>query len=323
MVEPILRVHAPGPEDENGGWPASSIHPTAIVSRYATIGQGVSIGPYVVVEGDAVIGDGCRLEAHVVIKEGTILGPNNHICEGAILGGLPQHVHMPEHPGKVIIGAGNVIREHVTIHRALDENEATVVGDNNLLMVNAHVAHDCRLGNHCILANNVMLAGHVTVGDRAYLSGAVAVHQFCRIGTLAMVGGHARVGKDIPVCHRGRVYDAGGGTEYHRATAGGFQRSANSPTEGSLPHYLPQPASLAQYFGDSSYTISRWPGGFAVFVFGDDNTRHHAGTSSLRGMACLRTGRPSQRRIGPAHGRRGILGSGPHPALRCLRFDRR
>lgn len=198
MVEPILRVHAPGPEDENGGWPASSIHPTAIVSRYATIGQGVSIGPYVVVEGDAVIGDGCRLEAHVVIKEGTILGPNNHICEGAILGGLPQHVHMPEHPGKVIIGAGNVIREHVTIHRALDENEATVVGDNNLLMVNAHVAHDCRLGNHCILANNVMLAGHVTVGDRAYLSGAVAVHQFCRIGTLAMVGGHARVGKDIP-----------------------------------------------------------------------------------------------------------------------------
>lgn len=196
-MERMLRLHQPTNEDGSESVEAQ-IHPTAVVSRSAIISPGVYIGPFAVVEGETVIGPGCRLEARVVVKEGTVLGPNNHVFEGAILGGLPQHVHMPEHPGRVIIGAGNVIRENVTIHRALEENESTVVGDNNLLMVNAHVAHDCRLGNNCILANNVMLAGHVSVGDRAYLSGAVAVHQFCRIGTLAMVGGHARVGKDIP-----------------------------------------------------------------------------------------------------------------------------
>lgn len=193
-----LRLHHPQPDDLDTVAEEPLIHPTAVVSRYAALGKGVTIGPHVVVEGETVIGPGCRLEAHCVIKEGAILGPNNHVFEGAVIGGLPQHIHMPEHPGKVVLGAGNVIREHVTIHRALEENEATIVGDNNLLMVNAHVAHDCRLGNGCILANNVMLAGHVSVGDRAYLSGAVAVHQFCRIGAFAMVGGHARVGKDIP-----------------------------------------------------------------------------------------------------------------------------
>ncbi len=196
-MEPLLRLHAPNVEEE-ALFDQAEIHPTAVVSRSAVLGRGVVIGPFVVVEGDTIIGDGCRLEARVVVKEGTALGPNNHVFEGAILGGLPQHVHMPKNPGRVIIGSGNVIRENVTIHRALYEGQATIVGDNNLLMVNAHVAHDCQIGSGCILANNVMLAGHVTVGDRAYLSGAVAVHQFCRIGPLAMVGGHARVGKDIP-----------------------------------------------------------------------------------------------------------------------------
>ncbi len=115
-----------------------------------------------------------------------------------MVGGLPQHVHVPERPGKLVIGSGNTIRENVTIHRALDENHATVIGDNCLLMVNAHVAHDCRIGNHVILTNNVMLAGHITVGDRAYLSGAAGVHQFCRIGVLAMVGGQAHLSQDVP-----------------------------------------------------------------------------------------------------------------------------
>jgi len=133
-----------------------------------------------------------------VVKSGTTLGPNNHLFEGAVICGLPQHVHMPENPGRVIIGAGNTFRENVTIHRSLEADEATVVGDNNLLMVNVHIAHDCRLGNLTIFANNAMLAGHVTVGDRAYVSGAVAVHQFCRIGPLAMVGGQAHIVKDVP-----------------------------------------------------------------------------------------------------------------------------
>ncbi len=170
----------------------------ALVSPMARIGENVEIGPYSVIEPDAEIGDGCRLESRVVVKRGTTPGTNNWVCAGAVLGGLPQHVHIPERPGRVLIGSGNTIRENVTVHRALADDDTTTIGDNNLLMVNVHVAHDCRVGNHTIFANNAMLAGHVTVGDRAYVSGAVAVHQFCRIGSYAMVGGQAHVIKDVP-----------------------------------------------------------------------------------------------------------------------------
>jgi UDP-N-acetylglucosamine acyltransferase len=175
-----------------------SIHPLASVSPEATIGRDVHIGPFSIVEPHVTIGEGCVLEGHVVVKSGTTLGPDNHVFEGAVLGGFPQHVHMPDHPGKVLIGSGNTIRENVTVHRALEAGKATIIGDHNLLMVNSHVAHDCHLGNHTIVTNNVMLAGHVAVDDRAYVSGAAAVHQFCRIGTLAMVGGQAHLTKDVP-----------------------------------------------------------------------------------------------------------------------------
>lgn len=175
-----------------------NIHPLAAVSAKANIGPGVRVGPFSVVQPETTIGEGCILESHVVVKAGTTLGAENHVFEGAVLGGFPQHVHMPKNPGKLVIGSGNTIRENVTIHRALEPAASTRIGDNNLLMVNAHVAHDCWLGNHTIITNNVMLAGHVTVEDRAYVSGAAAVHQFGRIGTLAMVGGQAHLGRDAP-----------------------------------------------------------------------------------------------------------------------------
>jgi len=174
------------------------IHPLAAVSPAAEIGSDVCIGPFCVVQPHVVIGDRCILEGNVVLKNGTTLGTDNHIFEGAVVGGLPQHVHMPESPGRVTIGSGNTIRENVTVHRAMEADAETVIGNNNLLMANAHVAHDCRLGDRTILTNNAMLAGHVTVDDRAYISGAAAVHQFCRIGTLAMVGGQAHLVKDAP-----------------------------------------------------------------------------------------------------------------------------
>ena len=175
-----------------------SIHPLAVVSPRAELGSNVKIGPFSVVEPGARVGDDCILEARVVIKAGTTLGSSNHVYEGCVIGGAPQHVHMPEQMGDVVIGAHNTIRENVTIHRAMHQGAATTIGDRNLLMVNVHIAHDCRVGHQAIFANNVMLAGHVVVDDRAYLSGAVAVHQFCRIGRLAMVGGQAHVNKDIP-----------------------------------------------------------------------------------------------------------------------------
>lgn len=174
------------------------IHPLSVVSSSANIAPDVRIGPFCVVDSDVTLGEGCVLESRAVVRKGTTLGPNNHVFEGAVLGGLPQHINMPETPGKLIIGSGNTIRENCTIHVAMEQENATVIGDDNLLMGNTHIAHDCRLGNHVILTNNVMLAGHTTIADRAFLSGAAALHQFVRVGTLAMVGGQAHMVKDIP-----------------------------------------------------------------------------------------------------------------------------
>lgn len=175
-----------------------SIHPLAAVSPYAVLGRDVKVGPFSVVEPGVEIGDGTTLAARVVVRTGTSLGRNNIVCEGAVLGGMPQHLHMPEYPGRVVIGEGNVFRENVTVHRAMESEKVTRIGNGCLLMVNSHVAHDCTLGNNVILTNNSMLGGHVTVEDKAYVSGGVAVHQFCRIGRLAMVGGLARVRQDVP-----------------------------------------------------------------------------------------------------------------------------
>jgi UDP-N-acetylglucosamine acyltransferase len=175
-----------------------NIHPTALIGSQARLGAEVRIGPFSVVEDDVTLGDGCVLESHVVIKSGTVLGSGNRIFEGAVLGGLPQHVHIPEHPGRTVIGSGNTIREHVTVHRPLEADHQTTIGDHCLLMANAHVGHDCTVAPNAILTNNVMLGGHVTVGPRAFVSGGVAVHQFCRVGALAMVGGQARIIKDVP-----------------------------------------------------------------------------------------------------------------------------
>ena len=175
-----------------------NIHPLAIVSPEAQIGRDVSIGPFSVIESDVVIGDRCSLASHVVVKNGTRLGPDNEIYESAVLGGLPQHIHKPEHPGLLVLGSGNTIREQVTLHRAMKEGSATVLGDSNYLMATAHVAHDCHLGDNIIMANAVLLAGHVQIADRAFLSGGVGVHQFCRVGRLAMIGGHARIVQDVP-----------------------------------------------------------------------------------------------------------------------------
>ncbi len=174
------------------------IHPTAIVSEEAKIASDVEIGPFSIVEPGVTIEAGCRIAARASIKTGVIVGENNTVCEGVVLGGMPQHIHISGDVGGVIIGSGNMLRENVTVHRAMYPDKATRIGDNNLLMVNAHIAHDCVVGNHTIITNNAMLAGHVLVEDRAYVSGGVAVHQFCRIGQYAMVGGMSLVLQDVP-----------------------------------------------------------------------------------------------------------------------------
>ncbi len=176
----------------------SEIHPSAVVSPNAKLGNNVIIGPFCVVEEGSEIGDGCRLETGAVVKGRTTLGADNIVHEYAILGGTPQHLKAGDDIGGVVIGSGNTFREHVTVHAALDKGENTIIGNGNLLMVNVHIAHDCHVGDRTIIANNVMLAGHITIESCAYLSGAVAIHQFVRIGGYAMVGGQAHIKQDVP-----------------------------------------------------------------------------------------------------------------------------
>ena len=174
------------------------IHPTAVVSPRAVVHSRVEIGPFAVVEQDAIVGQGCKLAGRSTVKSNTVLGRDVVVGEGAVLGGMPQHLTPPEYPGRVIIGERTVIRENVTVHRAMNSEGETRIGADCLLMVGSHVAHDCRVGNRVILTNNVLLGGHVTVGDRAVLGGSVGVHQHCRIGRLAMIGAFARVVQDVP-----------------------------------------------------------------------------------------------------------------------------
>ncbi len=176
----------------------AQIHATALVDPRAELGRDVVIGPWCIVEAGAIIGDGCRLAARAVVKSRTTLGCDNEIGEGAIIGGAAQHVQVHDPGGKLVVGSHNRIRENATLHRGWSNDATTTMGDHNMLMVGAHVAHDCSVGSHCILVNHVLLGGHVHVEDRAYLGGGSAVHQFCRVGRLAMIGGLAKVTQDVP-----------------------------------------------------------------------------------------------------------------------------
>ena len=176
----------------------AEIHSTAIVAPDCQIGDDVQIGPFCIIEDGVTIGDGCRLCSHVVVKRGTQLGNDNFIAEHATLGGRAQHLKAPSVPGSLVIGSRNEIREYATIHLGLATDSATTIGNDNLLMVSTHVAHDCRIGDRVVLVNNVMLGGHVQVDDQAFLGADSGVHQFCRVGRFAMLAGKARVVKDVP-----------------------------------------------------------------------------------------------------------------------------
>ena len=175
---------------------AMSVHASAIVSPDARLGRDVSVGPFAVIEDRTEVGDGCAIGAHAVVRRHVTLGSGNRVHEGAVLGGEPQDLSFRGQESRLVIGDRNVIREGVTIHRSTKAGGTTVVGSGCFLMVNVHVAHDNRIGDHVIIANNVMLAGHVEVGERAFLGGGAGVHQFCRVGRLAMIGGNAKVVQD-------------------------------------------------------------------------------------------------------------------------------
>ena len=175
------------------------IHPTALIGSEAKIDPSVTIGPYVVIDGAVDIGAGSRIDSHVVIKGPCRIGRDNHVFAHAVIGEIPQDLKFHGESSSVEIGDRNQIREFVTIHRGTaGSGLVTRIGDDGLLMAYAHVAHDCQLGNHVILANAASLAGHVTVGDHAIFGGFAVAHQFCRIGAHAFIGGFSKVSKDVP-----------------------------------------------------------------------------------------------------------------------------
>lgn len=176
-----------------------NIHSTAVVSKNAKIAKDVEIGPYVIIEDGVEIGSRVKIYAQAQILKGTIIGADSQVHMGVILGHLPQIRDLAEkEAGGLIIGQRNIFREYSTIHCSSNNKQATIIGTENYFMGFSHVAHDCVIGNHVTICNGVLIAGHAHIEDYVFISGNVTVHQFCRIGRLAMVGGLARVAKDIP-----------------------------------------------------------------------------------------------------------------------------
>ena len=176
----------------------ANIHPSAIIEDGAILGEGVRIGPFCTVGAGVNLADGIVLDSHVVIAGKTTIGPNCRVFPFAALGTAPQDTKYSGEPSELILGANNIIREHVTMHPGTAGGKlVTRVGNNCLIMVGAHVAHDCLIGDHVILVNNVGLGGHVEVQDHAILGAMSGVHQFVRIGRHAMIGGKSAVESDV------------------------------------------------------------------------------------------------------------------------------
>jgi UDP-N-acetylglucosamine acyltransferase len=176
----------------------TKIHSTALVDPGAQLGCNVQVGPFCLVEDGVVVGDGCHLESRVIVRSRTSLGRDNSIGEGAVIGGTAQHLQIHEPGGTLNIGDRNCIRENVTIHRGWANDATTTMQNDNLLMVGSHVGHDCRVGSHCTLVNHVLLGGFVQLDDGAFLGGAAAVVQHCRIGRMAMIGALTKITQDVP-----------------------------------------------------------------------------------------------------------------------------
>ncbi len=175
------------------------IHPQAIIDPGAKIGKNVTIGPWTYIAATVVIGDDCHISSHVVINGPTKIGKRNRVFQFASIGEDCQDLKYAGEPTELIIGDNNIFRECCTIHRGtLQDNSLTQIGSNNLFMAYTHVAHDCLVGNHCIMANNASIAGHVHVGDHVIIGGMSGVHQFCHIGSHSFVAANALVLKDIP-----------------------------------------------------------------------------------------------------------------------------
>ncbi|MBV8863840.1 MAG: acyl-ACP--UDP-N-acetylglucosamine O-acyltransferase [Acidobacteriaceae bacterium] len=178
--------------------PAAYIAPTAKVDPRVHVGPGARIGEFCVIESDVVIGARCILEPYVYVKRWTSIGDENQISAGVILGTDPLDKNFKGERSYLSIGSGNKIREHFTISRGTQPESETRIGSENYIMTSGHIAHNCRLGDHIVIASCALVAGNVEIEDHAFISGGVVIHQYSRIGRLAMVGGNTRVNSDLP-----------------------------------------------------------------------------------------------------------------------------
>ncbi len=174
------------------------IHPTAIVDKKAELDSSVEVGPYAVIEADVKIGANTTIGANAIISGPIEIGCNNRIFPSAALGSEPQDLKYKGAKSWVKIGDNNIFREFVTVNRATGEDEATIIGNNNLLMAYVHVAHNCVIEDRVVMANYVGLAGHVHIESKAVIGGILGIHQFVRVGTMAMLGGMSRIDRDVP-----------------------------------------------------------------------------------------------------------------------------
>ncbi len=174
------------------------IHPTAVINNHAQLHPTVRVDPYAVIGGQVSIGANTIVGSHAIINGLTTVGKDNQIFPGAAIGLEPQDLKYQGANSQVIIGDRNRIREYVTINRATNEGEATVIGDDNLLMAYSHVGHNCIIDNEVVIANSVAIAGHVHLESMAIISGVLGIHQFVHVGRMAMVGGMSRISRDVP-----------------------------------------------------------------------------------------------------------------------------
>lgn len=174
------------------------IHPTALVHPKAKLDSTVGVGPYALIDEGVEIGPRCLIGPYVQLTGLTVIGADNRFHAGCVIGDAPQDLKYRGEPTRLRIGENNVFREHVTVHRSTAIESETVIGSHNFLMQHSHVAHNCLLGDHIILAGGALLAGHAEVQDRAFISGNCLVHQFTRVGTLAMMRGGAAISLDLP-----------------------------------------------------------------------------------------------------------------------------
>ncbi len=174
------------------------ISPLSVIHPDARIGSQVQVDPFVSIHADVVIGDHCRISSGAVIYDGARIGNHVQVFPGAVISAVPQDLKYEGEVTTAEIGDYTIIREYVTINKGTKAAGRTLVGAHTLLMAYVHVAHDCSVGNHCILANGVTLAGHIIIDDYAIIGGLSAIHQFCHIGGHVMIQGGALIGKDVP-----------------------------------------------------------------------------------------------------------------------------